>query len=111
MKPEKSLWLIYRYEEVGGDGQSLKQSITYKQDNFWHPFASVCEFDIAMVFERFEDWQGTDTPVGSFTASKKLVRQTAALIRPTFIEPVLQEVKDEIRRSWEAGSKAGVLRR
>ncbi|KAI1422338.1 hypothetical protein F5Y12DRAFT_717451 [Xylaria sp. FL1777] len=105
MKPEKSLWLIYRYEEVSGDGQSLKQSITYKQDNFWHPFASVCEFDIAMIFEKFEDWKGTDTPVGSFLASKKLVRQTAALIRPTFIEPVLQEVKDEIRRSWEASAK------
>ncbi|KAF2968861.1 hypothetical protein GQX73_g4681 [Xylaria multiplex] len=110
-KPEKSLWLIYRYEEVSGDGHSLKQSITYKQDNFWHPFASVCEFDIAMVFERFEDWKGTDTPVGSFMASKKLVRQTAALIRPTFIEPVLQEVKDEIRRSWEASAKVGALRR
>ncbi|GAW19222.1 hypothetical protein ANO14919_087070 [Xylariales sp. No.14919] len=110
-KPEKSLWLIYRYEEVSGDGHSLKQSITYKQDNFWHPFASVCEFDIAMIFERFEDWKGTDTPVGSFVVSKKLVRQTAALIRPTFIEPVLQEVKDEIRRSWEASAKVGALRR
>ncbi|KAI1197347.1 hypothetical protein F5X97DRAFT_181390 [Nemania serpens] len=104
-KPEKSLWLIYRYQEVSGDGQSLKQSITYKQDSFWHPFASVCEFDIAMVFERFEDWKGTDTPVGSFTTSKKLVRQTAALIRPTFIEPVLQEVKDDIRRSWEISAR------
>ncbi len=111
MKPEKSLWLIYRYEEVSGDGQNLKQSITYKQDNFWHPFASVCEYDIAMIFERFEDWKGTDTPVGSFIVSKKLVRQTAALIRPTFIEPVLQEVKDEIRRSWEASAKVGALRR
>ncbi|KAI1351620.1 hypothetical protein F5Y01DRAFT_110804 [Xylaria sp. FL0043] len=111
MKPEKSLWLIYRYEEVSSDGQSLKQSITYKQDNFWHPFASVCEFDIAMIFERFEDWKGTDTPVGSYAVSKKLVRQTAALIRPTFIEPVLQEVKDEIRRSWEASAKVGALRR
>jgi hypothetical protein len=105
-KPEKSLWLIYRYEEVGSDGQSLKQSITYKQDSFWHPFASVCEFDIAMIFERFDDWKGTDTPVGSFAASKKLVRQTAALIRPTFIEPVLQEVKDVIRQSWKASSNA-----
>lgn len=111
MKPEKSLWLIYRYEEVSGDGQSLKQSITYKQDNFWHPFASVCEFDIAMIFERFEDWKGTDTPVGSYMVSKKLVRQTAALIRPTFIEPVLQELKDEIRRSWEASAKIATLRR
>ncbi|KAI1122689.1 hypothetical protein F5Y10DRAFT_69043 [Nemania abortiva] len=105
-KPEKSLWLIYRYQEVSSDGQSLKQSITYKQDHFWHPFASVCEFDIAMVFERFEDWKGTDTPVGSFTISKKLVRQTGSLVRPTFIEPVLQEVKDEIRRSWEASAPA-----
>lgn len=105
-KPEKSLWLIYRYQEVSSDGQSLKQSITYKQDNFWHPFASVGEFDIAMVFERFEDWKGTDTPVGSFTVSKKLVRQTADLIRPTFIEPVLQELKDEIRRSWETSAPA-----
>lgn len=104
-KPEKSLWLIYRYQEVSGDGQSLKQSITYKHDSFWHPFASVCEFDIAMVFERFEDWKGTDTPVGSFMTSKKLVRQTAALVRPTFIEPVLQEVKDEIRRSWETSAR------
>ncbi|KAJ2970624.1 hypothetical protein NUW58_g9635 [Xylaria curta] len=104
-KPEKSLWLIYRYQEASSDGQSLKQSITYKQDNFWHPFASVCEFDIAMIFEKFEDWKGTDTPVGSYTSSKKLVRQTAALIKPTFIEPVLQELKDEIRRSWEASAK------
>ncbi|KAI1365166.1 hypothetical protein F5Y08DRAFT_187641 [Xylaria arbuscula] len=111
MKPEKSLWLVYRYEEVSGDGQSLKQSITYKQDNFWHPFASVCEFDIAMIFERFEDWKGTDTPVGSYMTSKKLVRQTAALIRPTFIEPVLQELKNEIRRSWEASAKIATLRR
>ncbi|KAJ8118601.1 hypothetical protein ONZ43_g3959 [Nemania bipapillata] len=106
-KPEKSLWLIYRYQEVSSDGQSLKQSITYKQDNFWHPFASVGEFDIAMVFERFEDWKGTDTPVGSFTVSKKLVRQTAGLIRPTFIEPVLQEVKE---RFVEAGRPALRLR-
>lgn len=104
-KPEKSLWLIYRYQEVSSDGQSLKQSITYKHDGFWHPFASVGEFDIAMIFEKFEDWKGTDTPVGSFATSKKLVRQTAALVRPTFIEPVLQEVKDEIRRSWEASAR------
>ncbi|KAI0476884.1 hypothetical protein F4859DRAFT_514215 [Xylaria cf. heliscus] len=110
-KPEKSLWLVYRYQEASTDGQSLKQSITYKQDNFWHPFASVCEYDIAMIFERFEDWKGTDTPVGSFTTSKKLVRQTAALIRPTFIEPDLQELKEEIRRSWEASAKTGALRR
>jgi len=106
-KPEKSLWLVYRYEEVSGDGKSLKQSITYKQDTFWHPFASVGEYDIAMIFERFEDWKGSDTPVGSFAASKKLVRQTGCLIRPTFIEPVLDEVKAEIRQSWEASSKAG----
>ncbi|KAI1173956.1 hypothetical protein F4777DRAFT_418603 [Nemania sp. FL0916] len=110
-KPEKSLWLIYRYQEVSSDSQSLKQSITYKQDNFWHPFASVCEFDIAMIFEKFEDWKGTDTPVGSYMASKKLVRQTAALIRPTFIEPVLQEVKDEVRRSWDTSTPARTLRR
>ncbi|RYC60249.1 hypothetical protein CHU98_g5970 [Xylaria longipes] len=110
-KPEKSLWLVYRYQEASTDGQSLKQSITYKQDNFWHPFASVCEYDIAMIFERFEDWKGTDTPVGSYTTSKKLVRQTAALIRPTFIEPDLQELKDEIRRSWEASAKTAALRR
>lgn len=108
-KPEKSLWLVYRYQEASTDGQSLKQSITYKQDNFWHPFASVCEYDIAMIFEKFEDWKGTDTPVGSFTTSKKLVRQTAALIRPTFIEPDLEELKGEIRRSWEASAKAGAL--
>ncbi|KAI2637406.1 hypothetical protein GGS21DRAFT_476393 [Xylaria nigripes] len=106
-KPEKSLWIVYRYVEDHSDGQSLKRSITYKQDAFWHPFANVCEFDIAMVFERFEDWKGTDTPVGSFAASKKLVRQTAALIKPTFVEPVLDEVKGEIRRSWEASVKAG----
>ncbi|KAI1110721.1 hypothetical protein F5Y14DRAFT_340002 [Nemania sp. NC0429] len=104
-KPEKSIWLVYRYREVCPDNQSLNQSITYKHDNFWHPFASVGEFDIAMVFERFEDWKGADTPVGSFTTSKKLVRQTAALIMPTFIEPVLQEVKDEIRRSWETNAR------
>ncbi|KAI0862728.1 hypothetical protein F4860DRAFT_109956 [Xylaria cubensis] len=110
-KPEKSLWLVYRYQEASTDGQSLKQSITYKQDNFWHPFASVCEYDIAMIFERFEDWKGTDTPVGSYTTSKKLVRQTAALIRPTFIEPDLQELKEEIRRSWDASAKTGALRR
>ncbi|KAI1742296.1 hypothetical protein F4680DRAFT_446362 [Xylaria scruposa] len=110
-KPEKSLWLVYRYQEASTDGQSLKQSITYKQDNFWHPFASVCEYDIAMIFERFEDWKGTDTPVGSYTTSKKLVRQTAALIRPTFIEPDLQELKDELRRSWEASAKTGAPRR
>ncbi|KAI0405377.1 hypothetical protein F4802DRAFT_562903 [Xylaria palmicola] len=99
-KPEKSLWLVYRYHEVGSDGRSLKQSITYKRDGFWHPFASVCEFDIAMIFERFQDWKGTDTPMGSFATSKKLVRQTAASVRPTFVEPDFQELKDEIRRSW-----------
>lgn len=106
-KPEKSIWLVYRYQEESNDGQNLKQSITYKQDQFWHPFANVCEYDIAMVFERFEDWKGTDTPVGSYMTSKKLVRQTAALIRPTFIEPILEELKDEIRRSWEANGRAG----
>ncbi|KAI0199616.1 hypothetical protein F4808DRAFT_210668 [Astrocystis sublimbata] len=110
-KPEKSLWLIYRYQEASADSQGLRQSITYKQDSFWHPFASVCEYDIAMLFERFEDWKGSDTPVGSYTSSRKLVRQTAALIRPTFIEPDLQELKDAIRRGWEAGGKTGALRR
>ncbi|KAI1823531.1 hypothetical protein F4861DRAFT_509739 [Xylaria intraflava] len=99
-KPEKSLWLIYRYVEDHSDRLKLKRGITYKQDNFWHPFANVCEFDIAMIYERFEDWKGSDTPVGSFATSKKLVRQTGALIKPTFIEPNLQELKDEIRRNW-----------
>lgn len=104
-KPEKSIWLVYRYQEESNDGQSLKQSITYKQDQFWHPFANVCEYDIAMVFERFEDWKGTDTPVGSYNNSKKLVRQTAALIRPIFVEADLEELKDEIRRNWEVSGR------
>ncbi|KAI0393962.1 hypothetical protein F5Y17DRAFT_280382 [Xylariaceae sp. FL0594] len=110
-KPEKSLWLVYRYEEESDDRKSLKQSITYKHDSFWHPFASVGEYDIAMVFERFEDWKGSDTPVGSYATSRKLVRQTRCLIRPTFIEPVLNELKAEIRQGWEASSKAGTKMR
>ncbi|KAI1331072.1 hypothetical protein F5Y16DRAFT_291884 [Xylariaceae sp. FL0255] len=107
--PKKSLWLVYRYEDVSKDSQSLKSAISYKRDSFWHPFASVGDFDIAQVFESIEDWKGADTTLGSYAASKKLVRQTAALIRPTFIEPILEEVKETIRQGWSNSIEARPL--
>ncbi|KAI1810751.1 hypothetical protein GGS20DRAFT_155087 [Poronia punctata] len=104
-RAEKSLWLVYRYEELDDDDKSLKQTITYVRDTFWHPFASVGEFDIAMIFERFEDWKGSDTPVGAFTKSKILVRDTGCVVQPRFIEPVLAKLKVEIQRGWNPTGK------
>ncbi|CAJ2509843.1 Uu.00g057430.m01.CDS01 [Anthostomella pinea] len=99
-RPEKSLWMVYRYEDQASNGRNLKQSIKYRQDRFWHPFSSVGEFDIAQVYERIEDWMGFNTPVGRYAASRKLVKQTAGLVKPMFVEPIIDEVREEIARGW-----------
>ncbi|KAH9900445.1 hypothetical protein F4778DRAFT_142591 [Xylariomycetidae sp. FL2044] len=99
-RPEKSLWIVYRYAEIG-ERDHLRWGITFQRDDFWHPFStSGVEFDIAQVFADVRDWKGNGTELNSFSASLELVKRTGRLLKPTFVEPVLADVKEEIADGW-----------
>lgn len=96
-------WMVYRYAEHGDNGR-IDRSVAKLKDPFWHPFAPITNdsYDAAQVFADIRDWQGDDTALGQFKKSATLVKNTGHNLHPTptFIEPVLEEVKNEIRRSW-----------
>ncbi|KAI0016683.1 hypothetical protein F4780DRAFT_667609 [Xylariomycetidae sp. FL0641] len=104
-KPEKPLWIVYRYTELAPDGESLKKTITYEHDAFWHPFGDVGRFDIAQVFEKVEDWNGVDTHVGAFATSKDLVARTAMRIKPEVYEPDVDKLKAAVEKGWSGPGK------
>lgn len=100
-KPQKPLWIVYRYHEIGQHDR-LDSTPIYKQDLVWHPFASAAgiEFDSAQVFATVAEWRGDSTPPASFEAAVDLVKRTGKIRKPTFVEPVLREVKQEIQKGW-----------
>lgn len=101
--PSKALWVVYRYVEHG-DGDKLDRDVTREKTTPWHPFAVAQSdpADAAQVFMEVKAWKGTDTPVGSFRSSAELVKKTRRTLqaKPTFLEPVLEEVKQAIAKGW-----------
>ncbi|RYP72456.1 hypothetical protein DL771_004251 [Monosporascus sp. 5C6A] len=101
-RPAKPLWLVYRYHERYPDLEHhLDSNTAYKRDPVWHPFAAAAgiEFDSALVFTSAARWKG-DMKYGGFAAVVDLVKLTGRLRKPTFVEPVLEEVKQDIAKAW-----------
>ncbi|RYP54616.1 hypothetical protein DL768_000676 [Monosporascus sp. mg162] len=98
----KPLWLVYRYQERDlGLGHHLDLNTAYKRDPVWHPFAAAAgiEFDSALVFTSAAHWK-EDMKYDGFAAVVDLVKRTGMVRKPTFVEPVLEEVKQEIAKGW-----------
>ncbi|RYO95670.1 hypothetical protein DL765_011170 [Monosporascus sp. GIB2] len=101
-KPARPLWLVYRYHErCPGREHHLDLSIAYKRDPVWHPFAAAAsiEFDSAMAFTSAAHWKA-DLKYDGFAAVVDLVKRTGIVRKPMFVEPVLDEVKQEIAKGW-----------
>ncbi|RYP59016.1 hypothetical protein DL770_010301 [Monosporascus sp. CRB-9-2] len=100
-RPAKPLWLVYRYHERYPGLEHLDVNTAYKRDPVWHPFAAAAgiEFDSALVFTSAARWKG-DMKYDGFAAVVDLVKRTGRVRKPTFVEPVLEEVKQEIAKGW-----------
>ncbi|RYO83055.1 hypothetical protein DL764_009513 [Monosporascus ibericus] len=101
-RPAKPLWLVYRYHERYPDLEHhLDLNTAYKRDPVWHPFAAAAgiEFDSALVFTSAARWKG-ELKYDGFAAVVDLVKGTGRVRKPTFVEPVLEEVKQEIAKGW-----------
>lgn len=100
--------MVYRYTEPGGNG-AVERDVNRPRKSFWHPFVDFTKdsYDAAQVFADIKDWQGGETPLGQFRKSADLVVSTGRNSRPTptFIEPVLEEMKDEVTKGWQSGPK------
>ncbi|RYP64261.1 hypothetical protein DL769_006741 [Monosporascus sp. CRB-8-3] len=98
----KPLWLVYRYHERSpGLEHHLDVNTAYKRDPVWHPFAAAAgiEFDSALVFTSAARWKG-DMKYDGFAAVVDLVKRTGTVRKPTFVEPVLEVMKQEIAKGW-----------
>ncbi|RYP34771.1 hypothetical protein DL767_004108 [Monosporascus sp. MG133] len=101
-RPTKPLWLVYRYHERHpGLEHHLDLNTAYKRDPVWHPFAAAAgiEFDSALIFTSAAHLKG-DMKYDGFAAVVDLVKRTGRVRKPTFVEPVLEEVKQEIAKGW-----------
>ncbi|RYP30179.1 hypothetical protein DL766_005007 [Monosporascus sp. MC13-8B] len=101
-RPAKPLWLVYRYHErCPGREHHLDLNIAYKRDPVWHPFTAAAgiEFDPALIFTSVVHWKG-DVKYDGFAAVVDLVKRTGIVRKPTFVEPVSEEVKQKIAKGW-----------
>ncbi|KAI1869670.1 uncharacterized protein JN550_005651 [Neoarthrinium moseri] len=106
--PSKAIWMVYRYAE-DSDGVKISRNVTKPEKeqrrlSSWRPFTSLTgqSFDAAQVYSTVMNWHDEKTAMGQFRKSCTLVKETGRSMHPTptFIEPVLEEVKKEIEQGW-----------